>query len=274
MMNKAMVKSVAPHLRVCLRVRMVAAVAATLLASAFAATASAAELRVLSAGAVKAPVSELLVQYTRASGNTVRVDYMPVGSLQQLLTSGSERPDVVIATTEGLDDFQKQGHIAAQGRIALGSTGVGVAVKSDAPSPDISTVDAFRKALLDAKSLVYVDPTKGTSGKHFAQVLQQLGIADAVKAKSTLLDGGYVVEPVGKGQIEMGVHQITEILPVPGVKLVGPLPAALQKNSVYVGAIGARAQSPAEAAQLLQFLSANDARGVFAAKGFTAPTAP
>ena len=269
MINDSMVNSV-----VWRRVRVWAAAAAALLAGSFMAQVHAAELRVLSAGAVKAPVAELLVQYTRASGNSVRVDYMPVGSLQQTLAAGGERPDVVIATVEGLDDFQKAGWTAPQGRIALGSTGVGVAVKSDAPSPDISTVEAFRKALLDAKSLVYVDPTKGTSGKHFAQVLQQLGIADAVKAKTTLLDGGYVVEPVGKGQIEMGVHQITEILPVPGVKLVGPLPAALQKNSVYVGAIGARAQWPAEAAQLLTFLSTNDARGVFAAKGFTAPTAP
>ena len=95
--------------------------------------------------------------------------------------------------------------------------------------PDISTPDALRQTLLNAKSITYMDPTKGTSGKHFASVLDQLGIADQMRAKTTLGDVGFVVEPVARGDLELGIQQITEILPVKGAKLVGPLPDALQK---------------------------------------------
>ncbi len=239
---------------------------------AVATAAGAVELRVLSGGAVKAPVSELLAQFTRVSGHTIKVDYAPVGVMQQKLAAG-DTPDVVVATSEAMDEFQQKGYASPAGRVALGSTGIGVAVQQGAPLPDISTVAAFRQALLDTPSLVYIDPTKGTSGKHFAQVLQDLGIADAIKGKTTLLDGGYVVEPVGKGQIAMGVHQISEILPVPGVKLVGPLPDALQKMSTYVATSGARAARPQAAAELLRFLAEPQGRAVFASKGFAAPVA-
>jgi molybdate transport system substrate-binding protein len=117
---------------------------------------------------------------------------------------------------------------------------------------------------------VYIDPARGTSGKHFAGVLQQLGIAEQVNAKATLGSGGYVVAPVGKGEIELGVHQITEILPVPGVKLVGPLPPALQWTTYTVVAMPG-AKSPDAARALVVFLRSPEALAIFAPKGFSAP---
>src|SRR2546430_10960303 len=113
-----------------------------------------------------------------------------------------------------------------------------VDVRQGAPQPDISTVDAFKRALLEARSIVYNDPAIGaTSGIHFAAVLERLGIAEAVKPKTVLWKGGYAAEALLNGQAELCVHQISEILPVKGVVLVGPLPAELNKVTVYAGSI-------------------------------------
>jgi molybdate transport system substrate-binding protein len=143
-----------------------------------------------------------------------------------------------------------------------------VAVHASAPSPDISTVEAFKKTLLAAKSVVYIDPKVGTSGKHVAEVLARLGIADQVNAKAKFGQGGYIVEPVGRGEIELGIHQISEILPVKGVKLVGELPRELQKYTVYVAA-------PVTDSRLvldfIDHLSGPDARKRLAQAGYTAP---
>lgn len=137
-------------------------------------------------------------------------------------------------TDAAIDDLARKGIAATGTRTVLARVGIGVAVREGAALPDISTPEALKQTLLAAKSLVYVDPAKGgTSGIHFAGVLQRLGIAEAVKGKTTLLPGGYVVELVAKGEIELGVHQISEILAVKGVRLVGPLPRELQKITIF-----------------------------------------
>ena len=136
--------------------------------------------------------------------------------------------------------------------------------------PDISTPEAFRQTLLNAKSIVYIDPAKGTSGKHLVGVFDQLGITSQVNAKATLGEGGYIVEPVGKGQVELGLHQISEILPVKGVKLVGPLPEALQKWTTYTAALTPGASDAKAARELVAYLSGAQAKPVYLAKGFVA----
>jgi len=113
-----------------------------------------------------------------------------------------------------------------------------------------------------------VDPEKGTSGKHFAQVLQRLGIAEEMRGRTTLGDSGYVVEPVARGDIEIGIQQITEILPVAGARLVGPLPEPLQKITVYTAALGAQAHEVAAAQAFLAYLCGGPAKAVFSSKGF------
>ncbi|TMG78052.1 MAG: ABC transporter substrate-binding protein, partial [Betaproteobacteria bacterium] len=147
----------------------------------------------------------------------------------------SAEVDLVIVTEETLSRLERENRVQ-RGAKPVGRVGIGVAVNEKAASPDISTVEAFKRTLLAAKSVVYIDPKVGTSGKHVAEVLERLGIAEQVNAKATLGQGGYIVEPVGRGEIELGIHQISEILPVRGVKLVGPLPRELQKYTTYVAA--------------------------------------
>ena len=218
------------------------------------------ELRVLSGGAAKSLVDPLAASF---KGATVKMDYQPMGKLVQSLKAG-DPADMVIVTTEVLPSLQLNGK-------AIARVGIGVAVNEKAPSPDISTVEAFRKTLLAAKSVVYIDPKVGTSGKHVAQILQQLGIADEVNRKATFGQGGYITEPVGRGEIELGIHQISEILPVKGVKLVGPLPAELQKYTVYVAAPSAKTARKATVDAFIAHLTGAEARGRLDKAGYTAP---
>jgi molybdate transport system substrate-binding protein len=229
--------------------------------------AAASDLTIYSGGAVKSGLTDAIAAYERARKKTVFVEYHPMGPLTKMLGEGA-RPDIVVLTREVVDEVAGKGLIARDTLTEVGRVGMGVAVHASAPAPDISTPEAFKRALLAAKSIVYIDPARGTSGKHFAEVLKKLGIAEAVNAKATLGSGGYVVEPVGRGQIELGVHQITEILPVPGVKLAGPLPAALQKETVYLGALTPATPRADEAKAFLAFLRAPETRKLFAARGF------
>lgn len=242
-----------------------------LLALALATGAAAAdEIRVLSGGAAQSPLQAALPAFEARTGHKVAIAFAPAGAIAKRVAAG-EIYDLLILPDENVEGYEKQGKAVAGSRAPLGKVGIGVAVNERAPSPDISTPEALKQALLAAKSVVYIDPARGTSGKHFAGVLQQLGIAAEVNAKATLGSGGYVVAPVGKGEIELGVHQITEILPVPGVKLVGPLPPALQKWTTYTAVAMPGSKSPDAARALVAFLTSADARAIFAPKGFSAP---
>jgi len=153
--------------------------------------------------------------------------------------------------------------------VEIGKVGIGVAVREGAPLPDISTTDALRQALLNAESLVYADPAKGaSSGIYFANLLQRLWIAEAVKEKTFLRPGGYVVELVAEGKAEIGIHQITEILPVKGVTLVGPLPAEVQNITTYVAGISTTARQPEIAKQFLSFVTRPENAHLFKELGF------
>jgi molybdate transport system substrate-binding protein len=244
-----------------------AAAALALLAST---AATAAEILVLSGGAAQSPLKAALPAFEARTGHKVTIAFAPAGEIARRVGAG-EAYDLLILPAENVDSYVKQGKAVPGSAAPLGKVGIGVAVREGAPSPDIATPEALRQALLAAKSVVYIDPARGTSGKHFAGVLQQLGIADAVNAKAKLGSGGYVVEPVGRGEIELGVHQITEILPVPGVKLVGPLPPALQKWTVYTAVAMPGAKSPDAARELVAFLTGADARALYEPKGFSAP---
>ncbi|MBI3637236.1 MAG: substrate-binding domain-containing protein [Candidatus Rokubacteria bacterium] len=229
--------------------------------------AQAAEVKVVSAGAMRAMVADLAELYKKETGNTVTITAGTVGVVRGKLAAG-EPADVVISSDTGLDTLIKEHLVVAGTRKDLARTGVGVGVREGAPKPDISTPEAFKQMLLAAKAVAYVDPAQGaTSGIHFAAVQQRLGIADAIKPKAVLFAGGYAAEAVAKGQADVVVHQISEILPVKGVTLVGPLPKELQKVTVYSGGIAAKAPSPELARAFLDFLARADFRPKFAAAG-------
>jgi molybdate transport system substrate-binding protein len=224
-------------------------------------TVGAQELHVLSGGAAKSLVEPMAAAFPAGK---VDVQFQPMGKLFESL-SGGANVDMVIVTEETVPRLRDR---AQPGARAIARVGIGVAVNEKAPSPDISTVEAFRKTLLAAKSVVYIDPKVGTSGKHVAEVLERLGIAREVNAKAKLGAGGYIVEPVGKGEIELGIHQVSEILPVKGVKLVGELPRELQKYTVYV-AVPVKS-SPAVLA-FIDHLTGPQARARLAQAGYTPP---
>ncbi len=233
-------------------------------------TCSAADLSILSAGATKSALSEIVESYQKISGNKVNVEYAPVGVIMKRLSDGAT-PDVLLVTADVIGDVESKGWTVAGTAAPFGSVGVGVAVQEQAKSPDISTPEALKQTLLNARSITYIDPSKGTSGKHFAEVLKRLGIAEQMKAKTILGDTGYVVEPVARGEIEIGIQQITEILPVKGAKLVGPLPASLQKITIYTAALGAHSGESEAAKKFIAYLSGADAREVIKKKGFSLP---
>lgn len=228
------------------------------------------ELVVWSAGAVKPALEELLPEFQKRSGVVVEVQYAPVGVWMRRLAEGGKLPDVLVLSNDVLNDVQAKGWVVSGSASPLGSVGVGVAVKQGTPIPDVSTPEALRQVMLHAKSITYMDPQKGTSGKHFAGVLEQLGIAEQVKPKTTLGDVGYVLEPVARGEIEVGIQQITEILPVKGAVLVGPLPASLQKITTYSIMQGSQAKDSLSVRELRDFLQGPDAALIFKSKGFMA----
>lgn len=227
----------------------------------------AAELKVLSAGAMKAMVSELGADFTRETGHTLAVTSGTVGQLRDKLQAG-EAADVVVLSDTAIDQLIGQGHLAGS-RVDIARTGMGVAVRDGAPKPDISTPDAFKQALLAAKSITYVDPKSGgTSGIYFAGLLERLGIADTMKAKTVLRPGGgYIAELVARGEAELAVHQISEIVPVKGVTLVGPLPRELQKVTVYSAALPARGTNTEPAKAFVEFMTRPAFKGRLATAG-------
>jgi len=225
------------------------------------------ELIVFSAGAVRAIVTELSEAFRQETGHAVALSFGTVGVTRGKIASGAP-VDVVIMTDTAVDDVIREGGLVAGSRTDLARTGMGVGIRDGAPRPDISTPEAFKATLLAAKSLVYVDPAQGaTSGIHFKSVLERLGIADAVRAKTQLVAGGYPAEKVASGEAELVVHQISEIVPVKGVVMIGPLPADLQKVTVYSAGLAARSTHPEAARAFMAFLTRPAFKPKFAAAG-------
>jgi molybdate transport system substrate-binding protein len=234
------------------------------------ASAFAADLTIYSGGAVQSGLTDAAKRYEAKQGIKIELNFMPMGPLSQRLAEGLVA-DLVVLTADRMSNAVKAGQVEKESAVEVGRVAIGVAVNAKASSPDISTPEALKQTLLAAKSIVYIDPARGTSGAHVVKMLEQLGIADAIKPKTTLGSGGYVVEPVGRGEIELGIHQITEILPVQGVKLAGPLPPPFQSETVYQGAVMQASEHKAEARGFLALLRSPEIRQAFAAKGFIEP---
>lgn len=228
----------------------------------------AAEIKVVSGGAFKQVLNAVAGQYHKDTGNTLAITYRTVGQHLDLIRGGKETFDVAILTPEAIDGLIKDGKVVAGTRTDLAKTGIGVVVKAGAPLPDISSVEAFKRALLAAKSVAYIDPKAGgSSGIYVGGLLQRLGIADQIAAKAVLVHGGAVADHVADGEAELGIHQISEILPVKGATLVGPLPAAIQNFTIYAAGLGSGAKDPAAGREVLKFLSSGEAIGIMKAKG-------
>jgi molybdate transport system substrate-binding protein len=222
------------------------------------------EIKVLSGGAARHALEPLAATFP---GHTVKFDFQTMGKLQQSLAAGA-KPDLLVVTSEVLERLEKDGKLPAGKGTPLARVGIGVAVHEKAPLPDISTPEAMRRTLLAAKSIVYINPKTGTSGKYVESMIDKLGILEQMKGRTTLVNEGYAVAPVGRGEVELGIHQISEIIPVPGVKLVGELPAAFQRYTVYVAVPMTEAKSVKD---FIAHVSSPQARERLAKAGYTAP---
>jgi molybdate transport system substrate-binding protein len=217
---------------------------------------NAAEVTVIASTAMREVMDELVPMFERASGHKVAISFLSGAVLPVKVKEGAQA-DVVVTTPATIDDLVAAGRVAPNTRVDFVRSGAGVAVRAGAPKPDIATPDAFKAALLAAKTVGY---SQGPSGVHFMTVLARLGITDQVKAKGVVPPlGSRVGTLIAEGKAEIGVQQITELLQIPGIDFVGPLPKELQANIVYSTATPTSAKEKAGAAALVKFISSEPA---------------
>ena len=207
--------------------------------------AGAADIKVISSNALKTTLEQLAPAFEKATEHKLAITWGAAVPLKADIEKGATF-DLAVLTTAAIDDLIRQGKLVAATRAALANSGAGVAVRKGATKPDISTVDAFKNALLNAKSVAYVE--QGGTGIYLKALLQRLGIADAVKVKLKLLPPeNPAAHAIANGEAEIGMTQISEILPYTGAELVGPFPKEIQLTTSFAAAVGTNAQQ-AEAA--------------------------
>ena len=239
--------------------RIIVLVAALLLAGA----AQSAELKVLSGNGPRAAVRELCTQFERATGHTIDLRFGVNPEVKKKIEAG-ERFDVVIGNPPIVDALIKDGTVVAP-RVDIGQAGLGVAVRSGAPKPDIASVDAFKRALLSAKAVAF--PGKGASGIYFVSLLERLGIRAEMASKLKPMEAEDTVEVVARGEADMVVVVATRITDVAGVDRVGPIPEELQTKIGFAAGLSSSTKEPDAAKALIRFLSAPAAAPTLRAKG-------
>lgn len=232
--------------------------------------AKAAEVVVFCPGAVQSVVRDLVKSYEEKSGNTVKLQLGTAGDVVKRVADGAPG-DVVIATDNGLAGLAKIDKIVPSSVRALGGMGVGIAVKAGAPKPDIHDVDSFKKSMLAARSIMYGDPGKGgQSGIHIAKVFVQLGIDRQIAPRLQLRDSGPVgLKEVAKGDIEIGLGQVSEIIENKDVVLVGSFPLEIQGAVTFTAAVHSASFAKPAAEAFVQVLTTPEAQAKFKAFGFT-----
>ena len=221
------------------------------------------EIKVLSTNGVGSLLRELAPEFEGARGHKLLITWGATNRLKQEIADGKAF-DVAILTAEAIDDLLREGKIVGR-RSDIARSGIGVAVRAGARKTDISTVDKFKRTLLAAQSVAY--SAQGMSGVYFASLLERLGIADAMKPKSRVQATGPTGEVVARGEAELAIQQISELLPVEGVELIGPFPDDLQVFTVFSVGVGANAQDKGSAAALFEFLAAQKSNPLIKAKG-------
>ncbi|HVV78963.1 MAG TPA: substrate-binding domain-containing protein [Pseudolabrys sp.] len=227
-----------------------------------------ANIKVMSAGAVQSMVTALGDEFARANGHKLDLNFATVGALRERLGAG-ETTDLAILSESAVAALSKTGLFVASSIKNLGRTRTGVCVREGAAKPDISTPEAFKRALLNAKVVSYTDPKGGgSSGMFFASLLDRLGIAGEVNKTAVLKKRGYeVAQAVADGEADIGSSFISELLTVKGAAVVGPLPAELDNPNTYTGAVMAVSAQREAAAALLAALSDPASRPRWTAAG-------
>jgi molybdate transport system substrate-binding protein len=215
----------------------------------------AADIHVMSGGAPKEVLAVLTPQFEKQTGHKVHFSYIVISAMQQKLAAG-EKPDMVLMPVPALAAQAKAGIMREEPQARLGTVSVGLVVKAGAAKPDIATMDSFKNAMLAAKSIVHANPAATPSGAHLAKVWETLGIAEAMKPKVTFsnaLDGG--VAAISKGEAEVGLYPLSEVIAEKGVTVVGLIPREVQLNTIYAAGVLAANASPDPAIAFIKFLA-------------------
>lgn len=220
-------------------------------------------ITILSTRALRGVLTEIAPTFRAEHGFGFAVDYAATKELLPRIASGA-RADLVVLTGEGIDALIADGTLEPGTRVDLARSAVGLAVRAGAAKPDIGSVEALRRALIGARSIGY--SMSGASGLHFAEVIARLGIAGEVNRKATIRDG-FVGEMAARGEVDLVVQQVSELMVVPGIDMVGPLPDALQQNVVFAAGLFASAPHEAEARTLTAYLRRPEIARVFVAGG-------
>ena len=231
------------------------------------------EIKLISTTALKSTLDDVVPGFERATGHKVVAIYGPSPRMAKQITEGAVC-DAAIVGAQGIEDLIKQGKIVAGSAAAIARSVIAMAVQKDAPKPDISTEQKFKEAMLAAKSIAQSNPVGGgTSGGILMRAYERLGIADVIKPKLTFGAGG----PAGlvgfylqRKEIEIGIQQMPELMMVPGIDIVGPLPDGVQFVSVFTGGVSTKATDPEAAGALLQYLRSPETAAVVRAKGMEA----
>jgi molybdate transport system substrate-binding protein len=226
--------------------------------------AGATDLNVLASNSLKAVVAELAPQFEKETGHRLVFTWDTANNLVKQI-EGGQTFDVVIVTPAQVNSLSKLGKVEQNSPVNLTRAGLGVAVKQGAPRPDISTVEAFKQTLLNARAVAYV--TSGQSGVYFIGVVEKLGIADQIKAKAKTALGGSAAEFVAKGEADIAIQVIPELISASGVEVVGPFPPELQIYIGLTGGIGVDARDKAASQAFLEYLTTPAAISVIKAKG-------
>jgi molybdate transport system substrate-binding protein len=245
-----------------------AATLATALLALLPGVCGAADIKVLCALGMKEVVEDLGPQFERASGHKLIVAFANLGNIMKRI-EGGEAAELVILPRQGIARLVKSGRATAANTAVLARGGTGVAVRKGARKPDISSPDAFKRALLAASSMTYLDPAGGgVTGVHVVKVLDRLGIADAMKPKTVLhRNSSEAAALIAAGKAEIGINLIQELLPKPGIDLVGPLPGDLQLSIPYAAAIMNGASNAVAAKALIDFVRSAAAAAVIKTRG-------
>ena len=216
------------------------------------------EIRVWTARAIATVLAEIGPEFERTAGCRLNVTSDLSSAFARRLTAG-EPVDVIISASPIIDGWIAEGRIRAETRTDIARSGIGVEVRKGATKPDISSVAAFKRALLEAKSIAYL---RVGSGIHVDKVIERLGIAEAIKAKITRPESDIVSELVARGEIELGIVVITQIMTTPGVAFVGPLPAEIQSHVTFAAGVSVTSGAPEAARKLIKFLQTPAARAL------------
>jgi molybdate transport system substrate-binding protein len=228
--------------------------------------AGAVEIKVSTARLVATVLREVGPQFERETGNQLKVTEIYGPTFIKRIDAGEPfDTDVLILRPDYLDVFIKDGKLVSETRTNLVQTGVGVEVQAGASRPDISSVEAFKRTLLNAKSIAYL--RNGLESGYIDDLFKQLGIAEAVKLKLTKPETDIVSTLTAKGEVELGIAITTQIVTTPGVQLVGPLPPELQRYYVFPGAVSASSKVPDAAMALIKFLKGPTAIRVITSQG-------